>query len=128
MTDSNTSNDNATNEVTSTTNAAMIDLSVRTGTANVMQQRQWGRFLYTGEHLCECKMTLEPEKSSADSGTYSMISITTDQPVQISFVNADESMLTMTVNKVLVLDSQVSDLTITNTGTTAANISVTKIG
>ena len=111
----------------STDNAVMLDMAVRTGTVNVMQQRQWIRTMYSGASLCECKQTLQPGESASDTRQCSFLCLTTSGPVSVTFVDAENSEHTLTVNKALLLDSALSNITVSNEGSDAVVVAMTRL-
>ena len=111
----------------STDKAVMLDMQVRTGTANVLQQRQWIRTMYSGTSLCECQITLEAGKAINDSNAYSFFCLTTSDKVKITFVDSEKTIHTLKVSKAIILDSPVSDFVILNEGSEAVTLSMTKL-
>ena len=114
-------------ELQSTDKAVMLDLQVRTGTANVMQQRQWARYMYSGQCLCECSVNLQTGESVSDSGTYSLICLTTSGEVKATFVDGEQTIHTLKVSKALILDSTASNLIIVNEGAEVVTVNLTKL-
>lgn len=110
-----------------TDKAVMIDMQVRTGTANVMQQRQWIRQMYSGTSLCECSVTLENGQSVSNSNEYNLVCLSTNGAVKVTFVDAEQTIHTLLVNKALILDSQVSNLIIVNEGLDPVVVNMTKL-
>lgn len=116
-----------TDDLQPTDKAVMLDMQVRTGTANVMQQRQWIRTMYSGTSLCECNVSLSTGESVHDSNEYSMVCITTSGTVKVTFVDAEQTIHTLVVNKALILDSTVSDIIVVNEGSEVVTVSMTKL-
>ena len=114
--------------MTPTTNAVMIDLSVRTGTANILNQRQWNRKTYEGDELCECQLNLAANDSIADevNTKYKLLTLMTSQPLKITFVS-EETLHTLNVTSNFIFDGEFSCLVITNISDETAVISMTKL-
>lgn len=115
--------------MTPTTNAVLIDLSVKSGTANVLNQRQWNRKCYEGEKLCECKINLQSGESMADevNTEYKLLTLMTSQPLKIAFVDSEKTIHTLIVTSNFIYDGGFSCLVITNTSEETAVISMTKL-
>lgn len=118
--------------LTASDSAVAVDMHVRTGTANVMTEKQWTRTLYSGTGLCNCQMTLKPGESATDNNTYSFLCIMTNTPVSVVIIDASSAIVKMKVNRILLLDDTVSGIVIANDlGADAeavnANVSVTKL-
>lgn len=107
--------------------AVMLDMQVRTGTANVMQQRQWIRAMYSGNSLCECSVNLGVEEGVHDANEYSLVCLTVTGPVKVTFVDSEQTIHTLSVNKALILDSQISDLIVANNGSEPVVVNMTKL-
>lgn len=114
--------------MTPTTNAVMIDLSVRTGTANILNQRQWNRKTYEGDKLCECQLNLAANDSIADevNTKYKLLTLMTSQPLKVTFVS-EETLHTLNVTSNFIFDGEFSCLVITNISDETAVISMTKL-
>lgn len=110
-----------------TDKAVMIDMQVRAGTANVMQQRQWIRQMYSGTSLCECSITLENGQSVSDYNEYNLVCLSTNGVVKVTFADAKQTIHTLLVNKALILDSQVSNFIIVNEGLDPVVVNMTKL-
>ena len=113
--------------VQTTDKAVMLDMQVRTGTANVMQQRQWIRTMYSGTSLCECSVSLDAGESVRDSNEYQFICLMTSGTVKVTFVDSEQTIHSLTVTKALILDSHVSDLIVVNEGSEVVTVSMTKL-
>lgn len=114
-------------DVQPTDKAVMLDMQVRTGTANVMQQRQWIRAMYSGTSLCECSVSLGASESVSDSNEYQFVCLTTSGPVKVTFVDSEQTIHSLNVAKALILDSHVSDLIVVNEGSEIVTVSMTKL-
>lgn len=115
--------------MTPTTNAVLIDLSVKSGTANILNQRQWNRKCYEGEKLCECKMNLQSNESVSDevSTKYKLLTLMTSQPLKVIFVDSDNNTHKLNVTSNFIYDGEFSCLVITNISEETAVISMTKL-
>lgn len=107
--------------------AVILDANIRAGTANVLAQKQFIRARYEGTSNCICQLNLEKGNHLNDSQEWSFVSIMTDQKLKVTFIDADQTIITLTVNKFLVLDNKISDLVIVNEGEATATISMAKI-
>lgn len=120
-------NEENTSGLQSTDKAVMLDMQVRTGTSNVMQQRQWLRYMYSGTSLCECNVSLETGQSVQDPNEYSMVCLTTSGEVKVTFVDSEQTIHTLKVTRALILDSTVSSLIVVNEGSDVVAVSMTKL-
>lgn len=116
-----------TEEIMDVQKAVMLDMQVRTGTANVMQQRQWCRTMYSGSALCECNLSLSAKESVKDSNEYQFLCLTTSGTVKVTFMDAEQTIHSLAVSKVLVLDSYVSDIVVANEGSEVVTVNMTKL-
>lgn len=107
--------------------AVVLDATIRTGTANVLAQRQFSRSLYEGTGDCVCQLKLEAGSHVSDSLEWNFVSIMTNQKLKVTFVDSEGTIITLTVNKFLVLDNKVSSMVIVNEGDSTATISIAKL-
>lgn len=105
----------------------VLDTSLKAGTANVLAQKQFSRAMYEGISNCICQLNLEPGKSVHDEQEWSFVSIMTDQPLSVTFVDAEATIITLKCNKLLILDNTVSDVVVVNNGSENATISMAKL-
>ena len=119
--------DENTDSLQPTDKAVMLDMQVRTGTANVMQQRQWLRAMYSGTSLCECNVSIEAGQGVQDPNEYSMVCLTTSGEVKVTFVDSEQTIHTLKVTKALILDSTASNLIVVNEGSETVTVSMTKL-
>ena len=105
----------------------VLDTNLKAGTANVLAQKQFSRAMYKGTSNCICQLNLESGKSVHDESSWSFVSILTDQPLSVTFVDSDATIITLKCNKVLILDNTISDLIVVNNGTETATISMAKL-
>ena len=105
----------------------VLDTSLKAGTANVLAQKQFSRAMYKGTSNCICQLNLEAGKSVHDAQEWSFVSIMTDQPLRVTFVDAEATIITLTCNKLLILDNKISDMVIVNNSEATATISMAKL-
>ena len=114
-------------DVQPTDKAVMLDMQVRTGTANVMQQRQWIRTMYSGTSLCECSVSLDAGECVSDSNEYQFVCLTTSGPVKVTFIDLEQTIHSLNVTKALILDSHVSNIIVVNEGSEIVTVNMTKL-
>lgn len=107
--------------------AVVIDVNVKGGTANVLDQKQFIRALYSGDALQVEQITLKPEQSSSDTKAYSFMCVMTNKPVSLTYIDSANLIITVKVNKILILDNYIGSPVIINHGTEDAIVSVTRL-
>lgn len=93
-----------------TQNAVIVDLRTLVGTANLFSKQNMYRALWTGDSVSTIHETLTCKKEI--TGDISLLVITTNSPVLLSYIQ-DEQEINIVVNKMLVLDSYITDVSLT---------------
>ena len=86
----------------------VIDVNVRSGTANVLSQRQYMRGSYSGQALSVEQVNLEKGQAHNLCGEQKMLTILTDSPVKLTYM-LDNLIISQVVNSMLVIDTTIND-------------------
>lgn len=107
--------------------AVVLDVSARSGTSNVLAQRQATRAMYAGQFLCTCQLNLKAGEKVSYTTNEQLLCIMTNVPLIVAFTAKDGSYVQLNVNQIMILDDHISELVISNQSEETAVVSVTKL-